>query len=505
MASPPEYDLQLTSVDDVIADSKASTSNQQTRKRPVVVVDDQHPFDLDAYMGAYTGRTAISRLLYISEASRMLAPQALLQAIKLLKSTQDTTTYLSAVQTYNSLPSVSKPISVDTRWVDQTQANVANESERLEVELKSYLSNMIKESTRMGHRDLANHFAALGDYQSAILHYNKSREYSTTSRHILEQCLSVLELVIEHQNYAHIATYVFKAEGALDIPSPTAKKASLTQTLPPQTAAQAAQASSDHAKVQAKLDFASALAHMTAGRYDKAAYQFSKLGKGLSDWFGTVISPADVAIYATMCALAGLSRSAIKASLLENDTFGFYLQQESYVRELLDAYMASKFKLVLELLEKHSTRHLLDIHLGALWPDMQKRITNRSLVMYFQPFSSVRLDKMATAFGFELVELERLVVALIQDGSIKARVDSHNKILKARDLDQRALTYNQAFKAGAEMEASTRKLLLRMKLMQADLIVKGKKGANKGQGQEEISHEHMQMSMMRDEGFVMMD
>lgn len=242
---------------------------------------------------------------------------------------------------------------------------------------------------------------------------------------------------------------------------------------------------------------------MCAGRYDRAAYQFARLGKGLTDWFGTVISPADVAVYATMCSLAGLSRSAIKVSLLENDTFGFYLQQEPYVRELLDAYMASKFKLVLELLEKYSTRHLLDIHMGALWPDMQKRITNRSLVMYFQPFSSVRLDKMATAFGFELAELERLVVALIQDGSIKARVDSHNKILKARDLDQRVLTYNQAFKAGTEMEASTRKLLLRMKLMQADLIVKGKKGVNKGQ--EEMQLEHMQMSVIRDEGFGMMD
>lgn len=66
--------------------------------------------------------------------------------------------------------------------------------------------------------------------------------------------------------------------------------------------------------------------------------------------------------------------------------------------------------------------------MGSLWLDMQKRITNRALVMYFQPFSSVRLDKMASAFGLELAELERMVVTLIQEGYIKARVDSHNKV-----------------------------------------------------------------------------
>lgn len=92
--------------------------------------------------------------MYIADntSSRVLAPQAVTQAIKLLKQTQDTTTYLTAVQAYNSLPGVTNFIEPDTAWIEQTQINVASETERLDVELKSYLSNMIKESTRVRPR-----------------------------------------------------------------------------------------------------------------------------------------------------------------------------------------------------------------------------------------------------------------------------------------------------------------------------------------------------------------
>lgn len=51
-----------------------------------------------------------------------------------------------------------------------------------------------------------------------------------------------------------------------------------------------------------------------------------------------------------------MSRGAIKAQLLENEVFAIYLEHEPYVRELVNAYMASKFKGVLELLEKYSVR-----------------------------------------------------------------------------------------------------------------------------------------------------
>lgn len=48
--------------------------------------------------------------------------------------------------------------------------------------------------------------------------------------------------------------------------------------------------------------------------------------------------------------------------------------------------------------------------------------------MYFQPFSSIRLDRMSAAFGWTVDEVEQQVVALIQSGDIQGRVDSQNKV-----------------------------------------------------------------------------
>jgi hypothetical protein len=67
-----------------------------------------------------------------------------------------------------------------------------------------------------------------------------------------------------------------------------------------------------------------------------------------------LVAPSDIAIYATLCALASLSRSAVKATLVDNEPFGYILEQEPYVREILDAYMNSKFQVMLALLNKHS-------------------------------------------------------------------------------------------------------------------------------------------------------
>lgn len=68
-----------------------------------------------------------------------------------------------------------------------------------------------------------------------------------------------------------------------------------------------------------------------------------------------------------MCALASLSRSGFKAQVPENGAFGIYIEQEPYVRELVEAYLASSFKTVLDILNKYSVSVLplalfMDLH-----------------------------------------------------------------------------------------------------------------------------------------------
>lgn len=60
--------------------------------------------------------------------------------------------------------------------------------------------------------------------------------------------------------------------------------------------------------------------------------------------------------------------------------------------------------------------------------DLTNLIRNWAVVLYFQPFASIKLDRMSAAFGWTVEEVEQHIVALIQSGDIHGRVDSQNKV-----------------------------------------------------------------------------
>ena len=143
------------------------------------------------------------------------------------------------------------------------------------------------------------------------------------------------------------------------------------------------------------------------------------------------MAPGDVAIYGTLCALATFQRSAIKSRILENSIFGTYIEQEPYIRELIEAYINSNFKVVLELLSRYSvrpfsclltsfhlffffqTRHYIDVHLSSHVHDFTNLIRNWAVVLYFQPFATIKLDRMSAAFGWAIEQVEYHVENLI--------------------------------------------------------------------------------------------
>ncbi|CAL1709729.1 unnamed protein product [Somion occarium] len=482
---------------DLIDETDFPNYSKSTGKRPAFVpVDDAHPFDLEAYISTYTGKTVVYRLIHIISICPTLAPQAFQLAVQHILQGRDPNLYQSLIIAYDTtaktLPDAELPphtdlAVIDQQWIDETNTKNQAERSKLEVELKTYTSNMIKESIRMAHRDLGNFYRSVGDYSSSLKHYTKSREFCTSSQHIVDMCMSVLELLLEQRNYAHIATYVFKADGALEnaaARSNAAPNAAQAATLPPDAQQVAkAKAAAERERVQTKLDVATALSHLAQGAYEKAAQSFLKAGpiKNLEEWATKIVAPGDIAIYATLSALATFSRSAIKSNLLDNDSFGVYIEQEPYVRELVEAYMGNRFKTVLELLERYSTRHYIDLYLSTHVNNLVLEIQSRALVLYFQPFASIKMDRMSQAFGWTPEFLEQQVVHLIQKGEIHARVDRQNRILKAKVVDQRAELFSRAVKSGADIQSTNRKLLLRMRLQQSDLIVKPPKNQNQNQ------------------------
>ena len=89
-----------------------------------------------------------------------LAPQALQLATKEALKGRDTSLYRSIFATYeriyadasDELPEPSSIAQLDPRWIEDMTTKNAAERTKLEVELKTYSSNMIKESIRVRDR-----------------------------------------------------------------------------------------------------------------------------------------------------------------------------------------------------------------------------------------------------------------------------------------------------------------------------------------------------------------
>ena len=71
----------------------------------------------------------------------------------------------------------------------------------------------------------------------------------------------------------------------------------------------------------------------------------------LAPWAGSIISMGDVGVYATLCSLATLGRAELKTRVVESE--GVAGEGEG-MKELLEAWMASNFRAVLELLSRFS-------------------------------------------------------------------------------------------------------------------------------------------------------
>jgi len=99
-------------------------------------------------------------------------------------------------------------------------------------------------------------------------------------------------------------------------------------------------------------------------------------------------------------------------------------------------------------------------------------IRSKALVQYFSPFSSIDLKVMAASFNSDIKALEFELSKLITDGTISARIDSHNKRLYARQTDIRSATFEKTMHVGQEYQENTKALLFRMNLLKNDVIVK---------------------------------
>ncbi|RYP78307.1 hypothetical protein DL770_006906 [Monosporascus sp. CRB-9-2] len=399
------------------------------------------------------GRTRFPRLLLIGQSSVPLCVDALKAAIHEAKRGRDIQRYRDAWECIRIAAPSEPEAQWDESWVANTDRQNKMDTHRLETELKGYKNNLVKESIRIGHRDLGEHLESIGDLGGAIETYTKMRPDASTQYHILDVGKHVIGILLQRRDWPSVLANVSKVV--------------------------AGNADEDQKALQPYQKMVSGLAHLGSDKYYEAARCFLEVGDPLiCQQHNDIASPNDVATYGGLTALASMDRAELQTRVLESSSFRNYLELEPHIRKAISMFVNGRYSACLSILESYRADYMLDIYLCQHVPLLFSQIRNKCIVQYFVPFSCVTLESMNAAFAKPGESLEAELVRMIKSGVLKARINTIDKLLVAVSTDPRIAMQTKGLETARKYEKEALERIRRMSLAAADLEVKG--AAKKG-------------------------
>ncbi|KAK9237287.1 26S proteasome subunit RPN7-domain-containing protein [Lipomyces kononenkoae] len=434
------------------------------------VVDSLPLFELESYIQNYTGRNAVDRLLFIADRCPRLAKDALILAINALKQTAEVSRYEDAVDRLHEVAGLDPHATIDSVWVDNVTKATRLTGDKLELELKSYKNNLIKESIRMGNSELGDFYLSIGDLPSASKYYSRQREYCTTHKHIEDMSLDMIRVAVYQQNWSQVETAMSRIDAL------PAKNADIDPYLKAVkglwSLAQAnfSLAASTFLTVPVESLIASTSSHhhqAGAGppgtRQKPAAYTITEF-----------LTVNDVAVIIGLCSLASYSRNALKDLLDNNANFKEILESEAHIRTLLDSFVLFDYKSIFTTLDKHKPDYMLDFWLADHVQNLFDKIRENCYTQYVKGYKRGYLDKMAARFGVSQEAVEKDLIALIEADKVPIRLDLENKYFLFKSVDERADVYDHVMSIANTFERNGRLLLVNMGVLRGGLEINAK-------------------------------
>lgn len=463
--------------------------NEADDNDELAVIEDVN-LDLDNYIGHYQGIARIQRLEFIADHCQSLRIEALNSAINYIKeNSYNVKDYVRLIKKVQEVKNEITP--PDSAWIDTKTKQAGLRLERLDNDLKNSRVNSMKENIRRAQDDLGDHYLDCGELENAFNAYAKSRDYVITPRSQINQCLNMIRVSIFLKRWSAVSGHFLKAES---------------------------QPTNDNPAVVTKLHCAAGLCDLNMRAYKRAAKHFISTNfehfsnnrcltgssvPGTSNSASTssgpsqpcnsfvgsfipslnerdltntpgqweILSPINIAVYGSLCALATYSRQELATHLINSASFKQFAELDPQLREAVARFYESKYAECLSILQEVKNVLLLDMYLAPHVERLYRAIRNKALIQYFEPYSTASMHKMAAAFNTSVTDLEKEMITLIYDGVIKARIDSHSKILYAKNKDPRTLTFERAIKMGKLWQRQTQALISRTAILNAGIAV----------------------------------
>ena len=217
-----------------------------------------------------------------------------------------------------------------------------------------------------------------------------------------------------------------------------------------------------------------AVVSMCSGDYRSAANLFCdpSCSIAMKDSFKELVLAENVSIYGSVCAVAEFSRSELRKKVVENDVFKDFLDSSPDARDLCHAYFSSDYKTCMSALSKIDVVCRTDALIASHWSKLKEKILDNMMIQYFRPFSRASMKEMSKAFGVSMDEIEIRASRLIVAKKMPARIDSQNKIMIAKHVDERTETFDRILSNGEAFVADVQTAMLRLSLRESGLYLK---------------------------------
>lgn len=335
--------------------------------------------------------------------------------------------------------------------------------EALEGRLAAAQGHLMKESIRAALLALAEFHGERGELREAWRRVARSREYCANGRQHTHVCLLLVELGVDLREWSSVRDAISRAEHTV-------------------------MGESDNDPLfHHKLRVGQALAHLAEGRYLDAAKSVTSISPDLTNQFNTVVSAEDLALYGAVLGLATLDRATLHGMVIDGPFKG-RLELVPAMREALRHYSRAEYGQCLALLHDTIERDLLlDIHLHSHVPTLLNMIRDRCIVQYFQPYSSVSLERMGRVFGLGVGEMEEVVARLIGNGGVDgmslgegARINALEKTLSVegpRSVERKARRRARvmAAKMGVQFTRNAEGMIMRIVCIENGVTIQNDK------------------------------
>ena len=207
------------------------------------------------------------------------------------------------------------------------------------------------------------------------------------------------------------------------------------------------------------------------GNYKQATEYFLRVG---SDNNKELASNGDLAAYTSLCALCSMDRNTISNDVIKSKAFLAFAEDEPRFIDLLDSFLTCKFFKLIQILEDVRKYLVYDVYLGRFVAIMCDDIKNKCIVQFLKAFKRIRIAELANNFACTAPEIEKKLARLIIDGKVDARIDAHLKIVTSREVNEKDKINRNVISTAKSYLKNTQLLLLRMNMIQEDVVVVGK-------------------------------